>query len=111
MSTGDQKVAIVTGASQGIGADIVAGYRRLGWGVVANARQITPSDDPDVLTVAGDVSEPETAERIVGGALESFGRVDTLVNDAGVFISKPFTDYTAADYAIVVGVNMTGFFS
>jgi NAD(P)-dependent dehydrogenase (short-subunit alcohol dehydrogenase family) len=110
VTEGEPKVAIVTGASQGIGADIVAGYRRLGWRVVANARKISPSEDSGVLAVAGDVSDPETAERIVGGAVESFGRVDTLVNDASLFISKPFTEYTTADYATVVGVNMTGFF-
>ena len=105
-----QKVAIITGGSQGIGAGLVAGYRRQGWAVVANARTITPSQDPEVAAVDGDVSEQATAERIVGAALGRFGRVDTLVNNAGVFISKPFTDYTADDYAVMVGVNLTGFF-
>ena len=105
-----RKVAVITGGSQGIGAALVAAYRRQGWAVVANARTIKPAQDPEVLTVDGDVAEPETADRIIGGALERFGRVDTLVNNAGVFISKPFTDYTAADYALVTGVNLTGFF-
>jgi NAD(P)-dependent dehydrogenase (short-subunit alcohol dehydrogenase family) len=105
-----QKVAVITGGSQGIGAGLVAGYRRQGWAVVANARTIKPSKDQDLVAVDGDVSEPGTAERIVGAALGRFGRVDTLVNNAGVFISKPFTDYTADDYALVVGVNLTGFF-
>ncbi|HTS97413.1 MAG TPA: SDR family oxidoreductase [Streptosporangiaceae bacterium] len=104
------RVAIVTGGSQGIGAALVAGYRRQGWAVVANARAINPSDDPDVLAVPGDVSQPATAERIVGAALDRFGRLDTLVNNAGVFMSKPFTEYTADDYALMVGVNLTGFF-
>jgi len=104
------KVAVITGASQGIGAGIAAGYRERGWAVVASARTIKPSEDRDVLTVEGDVAEPATADRIIGAALERFGRVDTLVNDAGVYISKPFTDYTATDYATVVGVNLTGFF-
>jgi len=104
------KVAIITGASQGIGAGLVAGYRRRGWAVVASARTITPSQDPDVLPVVGDIADPATAGRIIGAALERFGRLDTLVNNAGVFISKPFTDYTPADYATVVGVNLTGFF-
>ena len=76
---------------------------------MANARTITPSQDPEVAAVGGDVSEQATAERIVGAALGRFGRVDTLVNNAGVFISKPFTDYTADDYAVMVGVNLTGF--
>jgi len=110
MSDNDRSVAIITGGSQGIGAGLVAGYRRRGWAVVANARTIEPSADPAVLTVDGDVAEPATASRIVGGALERFGRVDTLVHDAGVYISKPFTDYTADDYATAVGVNLTGFF-
>jgi NAD(P)-dependent dehydrogenase (short-subunit alcohol dehydrogenase family) len=110
MSGNEQKVAIVTGGSQGIGAGIVAGYRDRGWAVVATARTIKPAGDPAVLTVAGDISEPATADRIMTGALARFGRVDTLVNNAGVFLSKPFTDYTAEDYALVVGVNLTGFF-
>src|SRR6202034_1370549 len=104
------KVAIVTGGSQGIGAGLVAAYRQRGWAVVANARTIEPARDPDVLTVAGDVTDPATADRIIDGALERFGRIDTLVNNAGVYLSKPFTDYTAADYALVTGVNLGGFF-
>ncbi len=104
------KVAIVSGASQGIGAGLVAGYRRRGWAVVASARTITPSEDPGVLTVAEDITDPEIADRIVGGALGRFGRIDTLVNSAGVHMAKPFTDYTAADYALVAGAGLAGFF-
>jgi NAD(P)-dependent dehydrogenase (short-subunit alcohol dehydrogenase family) len=104
------KVAIITGGSQGIGAGLVAGYRRQGWSVVTTARAIKPSQDPEVLTVDGDISEPATTMRIIDGALGRFGRIDTLVNNAGVFISKPFTDYTAADYATITGVNLAGFF-
>jgi NAD(P)-dependent dehydrogenase (short-subunit alcohol dehydrogenase family) len=110
MTGQDHAVAIITGGSQGIGAGLVAGYRGRGWGVVAVSRTIKPTGDPEVLTVAGDVSEPATADRIIDEALGRFGRVDTLINNAGVFISKPFTDYTAGDYAAVVGVNLTGFF-
>jgi NAD(P)-dependent dehydrogenase (short-subunit alcohol dehydrogenase family) len=110
MKGNGQRVAIITGGSQGIGAGLVAGYRARGWAVVASARTIKPSEDPDLLTVAGDIAEPATAERIVDAALARFGRIDTLVNNAGVFLSKPFTDYTADDYALVVGVNLTGFF-
>jgi NAD(P)-dependent dehydrogenase (short-subunit alcohol dehydrogenase family) len=110
MSDMEQRVAIVTGGSQGIGAGIVAGYRAQGWAVVANALTIKPSDDQGVLAVEGDISEPATADRIVTAALDRFGRVDTLVNNAGVFVSKPFTEYTAEDYALVVAVNLTGFF-
>jgi len=110
MSQTTQKVAIITGGSQGIGASLVAAYRRQGWSVVANARAMKPAQDPDVLTVEGDITEPTTADRIISGALERFGRIDTLVNNAGVYISKPFTDYTADDYALVTGVNLGGFF-
>src|SRR6202044_3404951 len=110
MAPQDRKVVIVTGASQGIGAGIVEGYREKHWAVVATARTVTAADDPLVVGVAGDISDPGTADRIVGKALESFGRIDTLVNNAGVYISRPFIDYTAEDYATVVGVNLTGFF-
>ena len=104
------KVAIITGASQGIGAGLVAGYRGRGWAVVASARTIEPSQDPVCSPSPPDITEPATADRIIDAALGRFGRIDTLVNNAGVYISKPFTDYTAADYATVVGVNLTGFF-
>jgi NAD(P)-dependent dehydrogenase (short-subunit alcohol dehydrogenase family) len=111
MSEQDRKVAIITGGSQGIGAGLVAEYRRRGWAVVATSRTIKPAGDPALLTVDGDISEVATTDRIISAALERFGRVDTLVNNAGVYISKPFTDYTDEDYAMVVGVNLTGFFT
>ncbi|MGW3118334.1 SDR family NAD(P)-dependent oxidoreductase [Streptomyces sp. NPDC001107] len=110
MSTQNQKVAIVTGASQGIGAALVEGYRKVGHAVVATSRTIAPADDADVLTVQGDIADPATAERVVAAAVERFGRIDTLVNNAGVFVAKPFTDYTAEDYAAVTGINVAGFF-
>ncbi len=106
-----QKVAIITGASQGIGAGLVTGYRRLGYAVVANIpldRQ--KPDDPDVLTVPGDLARPGVGARAVDAAVARFGRVDTLVNNAGIFIAKPFTDYTDEDYDAVTGVNLRGFF-
>jgi NAD(P)-dependent dehydrogenase (short-subunit alcohol dehydrogenase family) len=78
--------------------------------VVASARTIKPSEDPGVLAIDGDLADPATANRIISGALGRFGRIDTLINNAGVFVSKPFTDYTAEDYAQVVGVNLSGFF-
>jgi NAD(P)-dependent dehydrogenase (short-subunit alcohol dehydrogenase family) len=78
--------------------------------VVANSRTITTSDDPGVLTIAGDIADPATAEQLVTGAVEQFGRVDSLVNNARIFIAKPFTHYTAADYALITAVNLTGFF-
>jgi len=110
VSAGSRPVAIITGGSQGIGAGLVDGYRQLGWAVVANSLTIKAAEDPNVLAVAGDVSEPATAQRIMDAALGRFGRVDTLVNNAGVFMSKPFTEYTAADYALITGVNLGGFF-
>ena len=105
-----QRVAVITGGSQGIGAGLVAGYRQRGWAVVANARAIKPSEDPGIVTVEGDISQPATADAVMRTAIGRFGRVDTLVNNAGVFMSKPFTDYTAADYALITGVNLGGFF-
>jgi len=105
----ERRVAVITGGSQGIGAGLVAGYRQRGWAVVASARTIKPGEDPDVVTVEGDISEPATADRIIGAALERFGHIDTVVNNAGVFLAKPFTDYTAADYAMITGVNLAGF--
>ena len=110
MNGSGQKVAVITGGSQGIGAGLVAGYREQGWAVVASARRMKPSDDPDLLAVEGDITDPGTADQIIDAALSRFGRVDTLVNNAGLFLSKPFTEYTAADYATVIGVNLTGFF-
>jgi NAD(P)-dependent dehydrogenase (short-subunit alcohol dehydrogenase family) len=104
------KVAVITGASQGIGAALVTAYRKLGYAVVANARSIAPSDDPLVLTVAGDIAQPAVAARIVEQGLAAFGRIDTLVNNAGIFVAKPFTDYTEQDYDLVTGVNLRGFF-
>ena len=103
-------VAIVTGGSKGIGAGLVQAYRQRGWAVLATARSIKPSADPDLITVEGDISEPGTAERVISTAVAHFGQVDTLINNAGVYVSKPFTEYTAADYALVTGVNLGGFF-
>ena len=106
----EQKVAIITGASQGIGEALVKGYRDRNFRVVATSRSIKPSSDPDILAVAGDIADPKTAERVVLKALERFGRNDTLVNNAGIFIAKPFTDYTDEDYANVLSINLSGFF-
>ena len=104
------KVAIVTGASQGIGAGIVAGYLRAGYAVVGTARSIEAADEPAYATVRGDIAEPDTARRVVARALDRFGRIDTLVNNAGIFIGKPFTEYTLDDYVAATSVNLAGFF-
>ena len=106
----EQKVAVITGASQGIGAALVKAYRDRNYRVVATARSIKPSNDDGVLTVAGDIADPKTAERVITGAMRRFGRVDTLVNNAGIFIAKPFTQYSEADFAAAIGVNVGGFF-
>jgi NAD(P)-dependent dehydrogenase (short-subunit alcohol dehydrogenase family) len=105
-----ERVAIITGASQGIGEGLVSAYRKIGYAVIANSRTITESDDPLVLTVPGDIAQPGVGQRIVDAAVERFGRVDTVVNNAGIFIAKPFTDYTDEDYDAVTGVNLRGFF-
>jgi NAD(P)-dependent dehydrogenase (short-subunit alcohol dehydrogenase family) len=109
-SSASRKVAIVTGASQGIGAGVVDSFRRAGYGVVGTSRSISPSDASDFLTVRGDIAEVETAQMIVEQAVKRFGRIDTLINNAGIFISKPFTDYTLDDYLAITAVNLTGFF-
>jgi NAD(P)-dependent dehydrogenase (short-subunit alcohol dehydrogenase family) len=106
----ESKVVIITGASQGIGAALVRAYRDQNYRVIANSRFIKPSPDEGVFAVAGDISKPETAERLVREGLKRFGRIDSLVNNAGVFVAKPFTEFTAADYAHNVAVNVDGFF-
>ena len=106
----ERKVAIITGASAGIGAALVKAYRDRDYRVVATARTITPSADHDVVTVAGDIADRETARRTISAGVKRFGRIDTLINNAGIFISKSFAEYTEADYAAIVGVNSTGFF-
>ena len=106
----NQKVVVVTGASQGIGAALVQAYRERGFFVVANSRNIRPSADEGVLAVAGDIGEREVAERVIAQGLARFGRIDSLVNNAGIFVAKPFTQYTAEDYRAVLGTNLAGFF-
>jgi NAD(P)-dependent dehydrogenase (short-subunit alcohol dehydrogenase family) len=105
-----KKVAIITGASQGIGAGVAAGFRRAGYAVVATSRSIRSSEEPDFLAVQGDIAEADTARRVVEQALDRFGRIDSLINNAGIYIEKPFTDYTLDDYAAIAAVNLTGFF-
>jgi NAD(P)-dependent dehydrogenase (short-subunit alcohol dehydrogenase family) len=106
----EHKVAVITGASQGIGAALVEAYRARNYRVVATARSIEPSRDDDIVAVAGDIADRKTAERTISEGLARFGRIDTLVNNAGIFIAKPFTQYTEADYAAILGVNLAGFF-
>jgi len=109
MST-SQKVVVVTGASQGIGAEVVKAFRKLDYRIVATARSIKPSEDPNILTVAGDIGDPAIARRVISDGVARFGRIDTLVNNAGIYIGKPFTENTATDYAAVMNVNVAGFY-
>ena len=104
------KVAIITGASQGIGAGLTKAYRERGYAVIAAARSIGPSEDSGIVAVEGDIADPDTAQRTVDAAIERFGRIDTLINNAGIYIGKPFTDYTLADFNALVAVNLAGFF-
>src|SRR5258707_5434543 len=106
----ERKVAVITGASQGMGAALVEAYRDRDYGVVATARSIRPTNDDQILVVPGDITDRKTAERTISEGLARFGRIDTLINNAGAFVAKPFTQYTEADYATVLGVNLTGFF-
>jgi NAD(P)-dependent dehydrogenase (short-subunit alcohol dehydrogenase family) len=110
MSAAPQPVAIITGADRGIGAGLVAAFRRCGYAVVATSRSIPASDESDLVTVQGDITEPETSQRVVGQALERFGRIDSLINNAGVYIGKSFTDYTSDDFVAITAVNLAGFF-
>ena len=109
MST-ERKVTVITGASQGIGAGLVRGFLDRGYRVVANSRSIRADESADVLAVPGDIADPAVADRVIGEAVAKFGRVDTLVNNAGMFIAKPFTEYTPDDFARKTSLNLAGFF-
>ena len=105
-----EKVVVVTGASQGIGEGIVKAFRARNCGIVATSRSIKPTTDADIVTVQGDVGAASTAERVFKVAMDRFGRVDTLVNNAGMFMAKPFTAYSQADFDLYLSTNVTGFF-
>ncbi|MDM0067478.1 SDR family oxidoreductase [Variovorax sp. J31P207] len=110
MTESNSKVAVITGASSGIGAALVKAYRRAGFRVVANSRSIAASTDPGVLAIAGDAADPATAARIFSEGVDRFGRIDTLVNNAGIFTAKPFTAFTPEDWAANIGTNLASFF-
>jgi NAD(P)-dependent dehydrogenase (short-subunit alcohol dehydrogenase family) len=105
-----QKVVVVTGASQGIGAEVVRAFRKLDYRIVATSRSIKLSDDEAILNIAGDIGDRATAQRVIAEGVARFGRIDTLVNNAGIYIGKPFTKHTVEDYAAVMNVNMAGFY-
>jgi NAD(P)-dependent dehydrogenase (short-subunit alcohol dehydrogenase family) len=108
-----RKTAIVTGASQGIGAGIVKAFAQRGFNVVASSRKVTQSKEvaasDSVALVDGDIGEPATAARIIETALARFKSIDALVNNAGIFVVKPFTEYTAEDFKSLVSTNLEGF--
>lgn len=109
----NKKTAIVTGGSQGIGAGLVTAFLQHGYNVVANSRTISKSstfhDSKDLALVDGDIGKPETAAKIAGAALSRFESIDVLVNNAGIFLAKPFPDYTTADFNALVSTNLAGF--
>src|SRR5258708_16904492 len=108
------KTAIVTGASSGIGLELAKKLSLNGYRVVANSRRVTSArtlaETEHIKLVDGDISLPETAERVVTTAIQHFRTIDLLVNNAGVFLSKPFTDYTAEDLRVAFATNLFGFF-
>ena len=113
MTTYQRKTVIVTGASQGIGAALVEAFLKLGYNVVGNSRNITKANpfpaSANLALVDGNIGDPNTAAKIVDTAVSRFGRIDALVNNAGIYFSKPFTDYTVDDLRSLVSVNIEGF--
>ncbi|MDR6633213.1 NAD(P)-dependent dehydrogenase (short-subunit alcohol dehydrogenase family) [Phyllobacterium sp. 1468] len=107
------KTVIVTGASQGIGAGIVNAFAERGYNVVATSRQVTSSDafraSDQIAVVDGDIGDPETARRVAETAIGRFGSIDALVNNAGIFYTKPFIDYTMDDFRKLSSTNLEGF--
>jgi NAD(P)-dependent dehydrogenase (short-subunit alcohol dehydrogenase family) len=114
MSTTQQSVAIVTGASSGIGLGLTQALLERGWRVVATSRSISKSKQlkpsPDLVLVDGDAGRKETAVKVADEALKQFGRIDLLVNNAGIYLPKAFTDYTEEDYNLVMNTNVASFF-
>jgi NAD(P)-dependent dehydrogenase (short-subunit alcohol dehydrogenase family) len=108
-----RKTAIVTGASQGIGAGLVDEFQKRGYNVVANSRNISKAnpfaESANLALVDGDIGDPRTAAKIVDTALSRFGRIDVLINNAGIFIPKPFTEYTTQDFNALVSTTLAGF--
>jgi len=111
--TDSRKTAIVTGASQGIGAALVEEYLKRGYAVVANSRNIAKTNSlprsASVALIDGDIGDPKTAEKVIGAALSRFGRIDVLINNAGILIPKPFTEYTTEDLNALVSTTIAGF--
>jgi NAD(P)-dependent dehydrogenase (short-subunit alcohol dehydrogenase family) len=113
-SSGHPRTAIVTGASQGIGAGLVTRFLEKGYNVVGNSRAISASTNltpsPRLALVGGDIGDCATAQKITDTAIARFGRIDVLVNNAGLLLAKPFIDYTSGDFAALVSTILAGFF-
>lgn len=107
-----KKTMIVTGASQGIGAGITKAFLQRGYNVVANSRKIAESASAPVEGLAlvdGDIADPATAAKIVATAMSTFGSIDGVVNDAGIYFAKPFPEYTVHDFELLSGTNLKGY--
>jgi NAD(P)-dependent dehydrogenase (short-subunit alcohol dehydrogenase family) len=113
-NTNDGRVAIVTGASSGIGLGIARALLERGYRVVANSRTISQSKDlrpsANLVLMDGDIGKKETAIQVADAAVKHFGRIDLLVNNAGIYLSKPFTEYTPEDFETMIGTNVAGYF-
>ena len=113
-NTTNKQVAIVTGASSGIGLGITQALMQHGYRVVANSRNISKSKDlkssSDLILVDGDIGKMDSAIKVADAAIKNFDRIDLLVNNAGIYITKPFTDYTPADFELMIGTNVAGYF-
>src|ERR1700676_5725743 len=107
----DHKTAIVTGASRGIGAGLVGAFLKKGYNVVATSRNVSQqlTGSTALVLVDGDIGKPETAAKVVEAAIKNFGGVDVLVNNAGIFLTKPFTEFSTADFNALVSTNLLGF--
>src|ERR1700691_690790 len=111
--TNTRKTVIVTGASQGIGAAVVRAFLERGYNVVGTSRNATKSVElkasDKLVLVDGDIGQASTAQKVVDAAVQKFGSIDAVVNNAGVFSAKPFTDYSAADFLALISTNLEGY--
>ena len=108
----DHKTAIITGAARGIGAGLVGAFLKQGYNVVATSRNVSQqlTASSALVLIDGDIGKPETAAKVVEAAIKNFGSVDVLVSNAGIFFTKPFTEFSTADFNALVSTNLLGFF-
>ena len=107
----DHKTAIITGASRGIGAGLVAAFLKQGYNVVATSRSVSQqlTASTSLVLIDGDIGKPETAAKVAEAAIKNFGSIDVLVCNAGIFFTKPFTEFSTADFNALVSTNLLGF--